>query len=130
MIIMNSSLELAYQLRRLSIDSCSSSVLPPPPKTLPSASTATTSYSAASSQEFELDCSGFDGMLSPTHSYASSYNSLSSAQGGLSRSRCIHNLSSLGSASYVESNRLTRQISTHASGPTEGWGYFVDTPAR
>lgn len=131
---MTSSLELAYQLRRLSMESCSSGYSTasdvPPPASLSSASYSTAS---ASPQEFDFDCSGFAGGISPTPSYASSgFSSLSSANtqgssngGGLSRSRVCQNLSALGGAAYEDSTRLT-----HASGPNEGWGYFVDTPSR
>ena len=82
-------------------------------------------------QDFELDCSGFDGLgPSPSYASASSFNSLSSAsQRGLSRSRCVNNLSSLGCPSSEASD--ARQVSSHyASGPNQGYGYFVDTPSR
>mmetsp|Transcript_7832 Transcript_7832/g.16951 ORF Transcript_7832/g.16951 Transcript_7832/m.16951 type:complete len:136 (-) Transcript_7832:410-817(-) len=133
------SVELAYQLRRMSIDSSSSSSsssVPPPPEML---SAATMSYSSAdTAQEFELDCSRFDG-LSPTVSCASSFDSLSSSRraaewgtggGGLSRSRCANNLSSLCSAFPSGGARLARQTSSYESGPNASWGYFVDTPSR
>eukprot|EP00584_Thalassiosira_punctigera_P002703 CAMPEP_0172526318 /NCGR_PEP_ID=MMETSP1067-20121228/1260_1 /TAXON_ID=265564 ORGANISM="Thalassiosira punctigera, Strain Tpunct2005C2" /NCGR_SAMPLE_ID=MMETSP1067 /ASSEMBLY_ACC=CAM_ASM_000444 /LENGTH=135 /DNA_ID=CAMNT_0013309801 /DNA_START=76 /DNA_END=483 /DNA_ORIENTATION=+ len=133
------SVELAYQLRRMSIDSSSSSSsssVPPPPEML---SATTMSYSSAdTAQEFELDCSRFDG-LSPAASCASSFDSLSSPHhaaewgaggGGLSRSRCAHNLSSLCSAFPSGGARSARQTSSHESGPNASWGYFVDTPSR
>lgn len=113
---------IAYQMRRMSIES---SALPP-------ASLSASMVSAADSQDFELDfdCSGFDAM-SPAPSYGS-FSSQSSAgwgNGGLSRSRCVNNLSSLGSASSADVGvGSARQM--HAPGPNAGWGYFVDTPAR
>mmetsp|Transcript_38360 Transcript_38360/g.62766 ORF Transcript_38360/g.62766 Transcript_38360/m.62766 type:complete len:131 (-) Transcript_38360:515-907(-) len=128
------SLELAYQLRRMSIDSSSSGScsVPPSPEML---SASMMSDSSCSTQEFELDCSRFES-ISPTPSFASSFNSLSSAhhttdQGmssGLSRSRCAHNFSSLCSTSSAGSTSSTRQMVE--SGPIAGWGYFVDTTSR
>ena len=122
-ITMN-SLELAYQLTRMSIDYSSS--VPTPPEML---SDASMSYSSAG--EFELDCYQFDSMTP-----ASSFNSMeqeSSRNGwgsnGLSRSRCAHNLSTLGSSSSADSLSL-RQIPSHESRPNGGWGYYVDTPSR
>ena len=121
---MNSSLELAYQMRRLSTDSTS---------TLGSSSSIGTFDSSAFEQQ----------VMTPSPSYTS-YNSLSSNQTpsqqatakGLSRSRCIHsNLSALGSSSSADSFgslSSARQIPSYASSPNagEGWGYFVDTPSR
>ena len=117
------SVELAHQLRRISIDSSSS--VPQPPEMLSACTTA------LNSQDFELDCSQFDNM-----SQSSSFNSLSSQSsrssitGGLSRSRCVaSNLSALGSSSAADySGRTTerRQLSTSSS-TIDGWGYFADT---
>mmetsp|Transcript_11976 Transcript_11976/g.20793 ORF Transcript_11976/g.20793 Transcript_11976/m.20793 type:complete len:128 (-) Transcript_11976:519-902(-) len=127
---MVNSLELAYQLRRISIESGSS--VPPPPDMISIMSCSTTS---SSSQEFELDCSRFDS-ISPSPSFASSVGSFPSANyekqqgmiGGLSRSRCAHNLSALCSSSSAGSTSSSRQM--FESGPNEGWGYYVDTPRR
>ncbi|KAL7525394.1 hypothetical protein ACHAWF_001339 [Thalassiosira exigua] len=121
---MNSSNGLVYQMQRMSIDSSCSS-FPSPPETLSSA-TDIHSYSSSSSDEFELDSSGFDGFTS-SPSFASSANSLSSAEDNrlLSRSRCVHNLSALGRSSSSDSFGTMQP----SSGPNKGWGYFVDTPA-
>mmetsp|Transcript_26943 Transcript_26943/g.56165 ORF Transcript_26943/g.56165 Transcript_26943/m.56165 type:complete len:142 (+) Transcript_26943:98-523(+) len=139
------SIELAYQLRRLTVDSNSSRArVPPPPETI---SASMTSYDSADTvQMFELDCSNFND-FSPSQYYTSSFNndSTSSAQesttergllslnnGGLSRSRYAqHNLSVLcsSSTSSVGSARSTRQVS-YESGAKVGWGYYVDTPSR
>mmetsp|Transcript_28290 Transcript_28290/g.58958 ORF Transcript_28290/g.58958 Transcript_28290/m.58958 type:complete len:133 (+) Transcript_28290:102-500(+) len=130
------SIELAYQLRRLTVDSSSSgsSSVPAPPETI---SASMMSYdSASTTYDFELDCSHFNS-FSPSPSYTSSFNSLSSGHGstdqglrsGLSRSRCAHNLSALCSTSSAGSTRSTRQVS-YESGPNAPWGYFVDTPSR
>jgi len=108
------SLELAYQLSRISVDhnrSDSNSVI---------------------TQEFELDFGyHFDNhILAPSPSFASSVNSSLSAQSGngLSRSRCAHNLSALcGSTSDMA--RRCQNASSYESGP-KAWGYFVDTPSR
>ena len=122
---MMNSVELAHQLRRISIDSNASSV-PQPPEMLSACTTA------LNSQDFELDCSQFDSMAQ-----SSSFNSLSSQSsrssitgGGLYRSRCVaNNLSALGSSSAADySGRTTerRQLSTPSS-TIDGWGYFADT---
>ena len=92
-------------------------------------------------QEFELDCSRFDhapalpsfasSAYSSVSSSQSSYNSLSSAgrASGLTRSRCVQNLSALGGSAYSES--LSRRAPTAASaGPNAGWGYFADAVER
>ena len=123
--------ELAYQMRRLSINSSSS--IPPPPEMLPAL------YSDASAgdlQGLELDCSGFDS-LAPSPSFTSSYGSLSSASdsyatsqivgNGLSRSRCMHDLSALGGSAFSDG---TPRVPSHASSPTAPWGYYVDTRSR
>ena len=136
------SIELAYKLGRISMDSSSSSV-PPPPASLSSSS------SMSSSLPYELDCTRFEGMSPSPSLVSSSYGSLSSQEEPqgyksqsssprgmtkgwgitLSRSQCVHNLSSLGSA-CSESSTSTRQISPYGSGPNEGWGYFVDTRSK
>eukprot|EP00584_Thalassiosira_punctigera_P027457 CAMPEP_0172579632 /NCGR_PEP_ID=MMETSP1067-20121228/139348_1 /TAXON_ID=265564 ORGANISM="Thalassiosira punctigera, Strain Tpunct2005C2" /NCGR_SAMPLE_ID=MMETSP1067 /ASSEMBLY_ACC=CAM_ASM_000444 /LENGTH=110 /DNA_ID=CAMNT_0013372357 /DNA_START=754 /DNA_END=1086 /DNA_ORIENTATION=+ len=109
------------------------------------------SYSSAgTAQEFELDCSRFDG-LSPAALCASSFDLLSSAGptrrsnpprraaspacadraaergmggGGLSRTRCARDLSSLCGACSAS------QTSSYESEPNASWGYFVGTPSR
>lgn len=118
---MMNSLELAYQMRRLSVDSGSSSLAPPP-------ALASSADMGSFPADFELDCSGFDN-LTPATSYASmSSGSLSSAShNGLSRSRCVHNLSSLG----CDAAEDYRPVASYASRSNEpAWGYYVDTPSR
>mmetsp|Transcript_18285 Transcript_18285/g.32229 ORF Transcript_18285/g.32229 Transcript_18285/m.32229 type:complete len:140 (+) Transcript_18285:50-469(+) len=139
---MMNHIESAYQFGAMSVDSSSSSV-PPPPASLSSSS------SASSSLSYELDCTGFDGRSSSPSLASSSYGSLSSQdepQGHesqsssprgmtkgwgstMSRSRCVHNLSTLGSA-CSESSISARQVSSFGTGPSEGWGYYVDTRSR
>ena len=126
-----SSLEIAYQLRRLTMDSSSSSV-PPPPESLCSSSISSPSHC-------ELDlCSRFNDMsqLPPLTPSPSCYSMSSQESQGqsestgsikgwgstISRSRCFNNLSSLGCAAPESS--LSREISTC----NEGWGYFADVP--
>lgn len=130
------SVELAYQLRKLStasLSSCDSSV---PSSEMMSASMMSDDFDGPAHQ-FELDCSGFNG-FSPTSSCATSFNSLLSAhhamdqgfKGGLSKSRCAHNLSALCDSSSISSMPLTRQTQSYESAPHAGWGYYVDTPSR
>mmetsp|Transcript_12032 Transcript_12032/g.21413 ORF Transcript_12032/g.21413 Transcript_12032/m.21413 type:complete len:139 (-) Transcript_12032:260-676(-) len=136
------SIELAYKLGRISMDSSSSSV-PPPPASLSSSS------SMSSSLPYELDCTGFEGMSPSPSSASSSYGSLSSQEepqgyesqsslsrgmskgwgSTLSRSRCVHNLASLGST-CSESSTSTRQVPPYGTGLNEGWGHFVDSRSR
>ena len=85
------------------------------------------------------DYSSYDASsFAPPASLSSSYHSFSSQDsassclsqskvGGLSRSRCISNLSALGGNASETS--IPRQ-SSYKSGPNQGWGYFVDTPSR
>lgn len=116
-IAMNSS-ELAYQMRRISLDSnCES--LPTPPHS--------------------LDCSGFDkfNSMSSFHSYEStacqsqlSSCSLSSNEyKGLSRSRCVANLSAMGSVSSEDTALSRSSTPQHVSSApnARSWGYFVDS---
>jgi hypothetical protein len=134
---MNNSSAFDHQMRMLSIGSSGS--IPPPPASL---SASMMSFSSAESQEFEHDCCRF-AAITPT----SSLNLLSSihhatarrmgnqewGSGGLSRSRCVNNLSSLGdSFSSASDNSVgsSRQIPSYEAGPNAGWGYFVDTPSR
>ena len=142
-IIMN-TLDFTYQTTMIG---SSSSPLPPPSTSLAS------SYCDESSSAdipYELECSKFDTMT-PSYPSLASFNSLSSdisqdypsrrpqVESGmikgfgstLSRSRCVHNLSSLGSVSSFERNtRCTSSIPKYGSGPNEGYGYFVDTPSK
>mmetsp|Transcript_38534 Transcript_38534/g.71055 ORF Transcript_38534/g.71055 Transcript_38534/m.71055 type:complete len:130 (-) Transcript_38534:188-577(-) len=127
------SIELNNQFRRLSVDSSSSSSFPSQSEML---SASMMSNPTDTSHKFGLDYSHFNS-FSPSVSHASSFNSLSFAHesteqrlmGGLSRSRCTHNLSALCSTSTAGSTRSTRQVS-YESGPNIGWGYFVDTPSK
>jgi hypothetical protein len=136
-IKMNNSFDFNYQMRRLSVGSSGS--IPPPPASL---SASVMSFSSAESHEFEHDCSRFAAMTP-----ASSFNFLSASHyaterrmvnqgwgsGGLSRSRCVNNLSSLGdsfSSASDNSDGSSRQIPSYEAGPNAGWGYFVDTPSR
>lgn len=127
------SLENAYQIR-ISNDSNYTSE---PPKTLGSSSPQSPPPCS-----HELDCSRFDSYSSSTTSSttSSSMYSQSSQQpyGGvlvkgfgitLSRSRCMTNLSSLGSVATETSIPLQLSGPTHyESGPDKGsWGYFVDS---
>ena len=131
-VITMNSLELAYQMRRISINSSSSAFSPP--EMLP---TSMMSFSIDTAQEFEFDSSQFDS-ISSTPSYVSSFYSLSpvdhaTGQGlnsGLSRSRCAQDLSMLSSSPSAGNTCSTRQIPSLESGPKAGWGYFVDTPPR
>jgi hypothetical protein len=134
---MNNSFDFDYQMRGLSIGSSGS--IPPPPAIL---SASVMSFSSAESHEFEHDCSRFAAMTP-----ASSFNFLSASHyaterrmvnqgwgsGGLSRSRCVNNLSSLGdsfSSASDNSDGSSRQIPSYEAGPNAGWGYFVDTPSK
>ena len=124
------SLELAYHLSTMSVNSNGGMNVPPPPESLSCGSSCSSDFT----QEFELDCSRFEATMALNPSVASSMNSLSSSyrstehmpMGGLLRSRCSHNLSDL-----CDASSSTRQgPSSYASGPNAGWGYYVDTPAR
>ncbi len=134
---MNNSFDFDYQMRRLSIGSSDS--VPPPPASL---SASKMSFSSAESQKFEHDCSRFAAMTP-----APSFNFLSSSHyaterrmcnqgrgsGGLSRSRCVNDFSSLGNSfSSASDNSVgsSRQTPSYDAVPSAGWGYFVDTPSR
>ena len=96
---------------------------------------------AASMMSLSFEDSSYDASsFAPpaTDSFASSYGSYSSQEsasscisksqvGGLSRSRCISNLSALGGNASETS--IPRQA-FYKSGPNKGWGYYVDTPSR
>eukprot|EP00985_Skeletonema_marinoi_P003869 scaffold1682_cov154-Skeletonema_marinoi.AAC.8 len=81
-----------------------------------------------------FDAFSFSPPASLTSSYASSSSnesassSISKSQiSGLSRSRCVGNLSALGGAA---SETSTKRRKVAKSGPNQGWGYFVDTPDK
>ena len=136
------SIELAYKLGRISMDSSSSdSSSFSSPQEMLSAS------ASMMSDEFDFDCSSFD-IFAPSPSLASSFGSLASAQqhttrqaminqdwgsdSAMARSRCVNNLSTLGSASS-SSDSLGSTYQTPSSCASTGpnaWGYYVDTPAR
>jgi hypothetical protein len=69
--------------------------------------------------------------LTSSHNSHSSQESTSSCismrkVGGLSRSRCLSNLSALGG--HASETSILRQAA-YKAGPNHGWGYFVDTPS-
>ena len=92
--------------------------------------------SAATLQLMKMDIGFSAASFSPQESLAS-YSCSNSSQdsassciskskvGGLSRSRCMSNLSALGGKSSETS--IPRQAS-YKSSPNQPWGYFVDTP--
>ena len=90
-------------------------------------------FDAQSNQDTTtFDAFSFSPPASLTSSYASSSSnesassSISKSQiSGLSRSRCVGNLSALGGAA---SETSTKRRKVAKSGPNQGWGYFVDTP--
>ena len=102
------------------------SSVPTPPEMI------TASLMNVSFDDSSFDASSFAGQSSLSSSY-DSYSSQESASsciskskvGGLSRSRCMSNLSALGGQSSETS--ISRQAS-YMSSPNQGWGYFVDTP--
>lgn len=121
------SLELAYKMKYLSMDSCCG--LPPPPL-------------STSSPSYELDCSRFDMLPSSATSSVSSLSSMNQAPtsngrgmikgwgSAISRSRCVDNLSSLGRSSSSDSSlSRPRHYEANAVGPAGSWGYFVDSVA-
>lgn len=131
------SLDMSFQLEQLMNDSsnCSICSFPTPPESLP-----TDSSPNAAADHYEFDCTKFAILSSSTCSttVASSVSSLStqeSLESGLikgwgstlSRSRCVNNLSALGSVASESS--IQRCPSGYKSNPNEAaWGYFVDTP--
>mmetsp|Transcript_5338 Transcript_5338/g.9550 ORF Transcript_5338/g.9550 Transcript_5338/m.9550 type:complete len:140 (+) Transcript_5338:42-461(+) len=136
-------MELAYhQFGRTSVDS--SNFVPSP-----LAASLSSSPDMSSSLPYELDCTLFECMSPSPSSASSSCGSLSSQEepqdheppsssprgmtkgwgSTMSRSRCVHNLSTLGSA-CSESSISARQVSSFGTGPSEGWGYYVDTRSR
>eukprot|EP00984_Skeletonema_dohrnii_P002321 scaffold804_cov85-Skeletonema_dohrnii-CCMP3373.AAC.6 len=120
---MNSQL---YALNSYASDASISSV-PTPPGMIAA------SMMAVSFDDSSYDASAFAPPASLSSSY-DSYSSLESASscmskskvGGLSRSRCMSNLSALGGSASETS--IPRQA-CYKSGPNKGWGYFVDTPS-
>ena len=135
---MQNSFDFDYQMRRLSIGSSDS--VPPPPASLCS---SMMSFTSADLQEFEHDCSRFPTVMpSPSSKFLSTSHFANARRtgnqvwgsGGLSRSRCVNNLSSLGdsfsSASENSVGSSIRISSYEAVPPNAGWGYFVDTPSR
>mmetsp|Transcript_8532 Transcript_8532/g.17226 ORF Transcript_8532/g.17226 Transcript_8532/m.17226 type:complete len:104 (+) Transcript_8532:63-374(+) len=88
----------------------------------------------AAMMSISFEESSYDASSFPPASMASSYGSFSSQEsasscmskvGGLSRSRCMSNLSALGGSASETS--IPRQAN-YKSGPNQ-WGYFVDTPS-
>jgi hypothetical protein len=127
------SFEFVYQMKRLSIDSIDSMLSPPEVLSLSMMSSST-----ADSQEYELDCSRFASMMQTPSFQSSSAHQHSIERrmsnerwgsSGLSRNRCVHNLSALGSASAADVSCSSRKIPSYESTPNVGWGYFVDTPS-
>ncbi len=102
------------------------SSVPTPPEMI------TASLMNLSFDDSSFDASSFAAQSSLSSSY-DSYSSQESASsciskskvGGLSRSRCMSNLSALGGQSSETS--IPRQAS-YKSYPNQPWGYFVDTP--
>ena len=95
---------------------------------------------AASMMSISFDESSYDASSFPPACLTSfrddgSYSSVESASScisksqacGLSRSRCMSNLSALGG--HASETSIPRQTYCK-SGPNQGWGYFVDTPCR
>ena len=94
---------------------------------------------AASMMSISFEDSSYDASsFAPPASLALSYGSYSSQEstssyisksqvGGLSRSRCMSNLSALGGSTFETTITRQRQAD-YKSGPNQGWGYFVDTP--
>ncbi|KAL7429377.1 hypothetical protein ACHAXM_001625 [Skeletonema potamos] len=138
---MNSIEISAFQLQLLmgcSSSSTSDCILPPPPESLPTNPSMLKKICPAAEDEQEFDCSKFasppSSICSTTvASSVSSLSSLDSATLGLakgwgstlSRSRCVSNLSALGS---VASETSISRRSSYESKPHEAsWGYFVDT---
>jgi len=131
------SLDMSFQLQQLMNDSASTYCsLSPPPDSLPKDSSPN-----AAADQFEFDCTKFTNLSSSICSttVASSISSLSTQDSmgsglikgwgsTLSRSRCVSNLSALGS---VASESSIPRRSGYESNPNEAaWGYFVDTPHK
>ena len=130
---MNSSEQLAYQMRRIALG-CNSCVQSPPEMLPPSLSTP------IAEAEIQFDCSQFQIMMTPSSSSSSDASARSKESAGmqsadsyssrdsrnsLTRSHCVSNLSMLGGTSVKAYS--SRQATQYA--PDE-WGYFVDTKDR
>lgn len=120
------SLELSYNMKYLSMESRYGANQPP--------ETLSASTQSSSSQDYELDSSMFD-VMSASSSFGSQ-SSLPQHNGNrmvkgwgsaLSRSRCVNNLSSLGSASSESSARISQPRPHNANIGSPGWGYYADT---
>ena len=101
--------------------------------TTPAGMLAASMMMSISFEDSSYDASSFPAPPASLASSYESYSSLDSASscisksqvGGLSRSRCMSNLSALGGNASETS--IKRQAN-YQSGPNQGWGYFVDTP--
>ena len=112
------SFEIACQMRHMSLAESSNCDLPPPP--------------------MSLDCSGFDqfnNSMSSFNSFGSQFsegsessspNAMSSNKKSLSRSRCVANLSAMGSVNS-EGSSMARSSKYQLPASNAGWGYFVDS---
>ena len=134
-VTMNSSEEIAYQMRRMSLASdCGGSASVPPPPEMLALSAKIMSEAAAMHRGFELDCSHFAMTVTPSASRTSldtSYTGASAfSPGSLTRSHCVtSNLSTYGSSSPT-STHPRRQMPQQVPSPNDGWGYFVDSVDR
>ena len=126
------SLELAYIMRRVSIDSrCG---VPHPPETL-----SLSSILSTSTAESDFDLCMFDESSSPSTLYSessqqqASQNRRNTVKGwgsAVSRGRRMSNLTSLGGGSSLDSTRSCSSSNDRTASNNEGsWGYFVDTLA-
>ncbi|KAL7460364.1 hypothetical protein ACHAXS_000820 [Conticribra weissflogii] len=128
------SLELAYQMKSLAMDSRQS--VPRQPETLSG------NMPASSALNFQMDSSRFDMMSSSALSSFESpcnqsqlYSSMVKGKGmshgwgsTLSRSRCVSNLSCLGSVSSEGSGELPHSRLYYTSLDNgDSWGYYVDS---
>ena len=131
---MTSLSTIAYQMQVLSMANNCNDSLPPPPESLNSSFTTT---SSEETYPFELDCTGFVDNTSSSYnsmqsqqSQASSSLSQASHQSSMKRSHCHTNLSSLGSVSSADLGVMSLSNTRRMSSPNDGWGYFADTTAR
>jgi hypothetical protein len=96
-------------------------------------SSVTSLASTCISEDYELDCSRFDAVASvglSTSHQATERRMAYRGCGGLSRSQCVNNLSSMSNSTFSSVSSSSRQTSFASSGQNAGWGYFVDTPSR
>ncbi|KAL3822556.1 hypothetical protein ACHAXA_007667 [Cyclostephanos tholiformis] len=125
---MNNTFDFDFHMRRLAIESSDS--IPHPPASL---SESMMRFTSPEPQEFEYDCSRFVAMT-PASSFDFSSERRMGGRGwgssGLSRSRCVNNLSSLGNSFSYTSDSCVSSSRQVSSEPNAGWGYFVDTPSR